>query len=73
MTVIMSQGETIGTRLRRARRLAGFTQDELSEASRVDRATISRIEQGHIQEPYISTLRKFAAALNLEVRDLIDE
>jgi transcriptional regulator with XRE-family HTH domain len=74
MTVTMSRGsETIGVRLRRSRRLAGLTQQELSEQSGVDRATISRIEAGHIQEPHISTLRKFAQTLGVEVRDLIDE
>ena len=49
---------------------AGLTQQQLSEAADVRQATISDIERGEI-EPTVATLKKLAAALNVEVGDLI--
>jgi transcriptional regulator with XRE-family HTH domain len=59
--------------LRRERRMAGLTQGELAEKADVGLTTISRIESGDIEEPRVSTLRKLAHALGLEVRDLLAE
>jgi len=59
--------------LRRERRRAGLTQEELAEAAGVGINTIRRIEQGEIEEPRVSTLRKLADALGIRVRDLLED
>jgi transcriptional regulator with XRE-family HTH domain len=57
--------------LRRYRRRAGFTQEELAQEAGVGIATIARIEIGEIKEPRVSTLRKLAKALDLDTRELL--
>jgi transcriptional regulator with XRE-family HTH domain len=59
--------------LRRERRRAGLTQAELAEKSGVSLPTIARIEAGYIEAPRVSTLRKLARGLGLEVRDLLED
>jgi len=63
----------IKEKLRDARRRAAFTQGELADKSGVGITTITRIESGHMTEPRVSTLRKLAAALGIEPRDLLDD
>jgi transcriptional regulator with XRE-family HTH domain len=60
-------------KLREERRRAGLTQGELAEKAGVGINTIVRIETGEIEEPRVSTLRKLASALGLEVRDLLTD
>ena len=63
---------SLADNVKRERRMAGWTQDELARRSGVGLATVSRIEQGEIEAPRVSTLRKLAAALDLEIRDLYE-
>ena len=60
-------------KLRVERRRAALTQEELAKEAGVGIATIARIEAGEITEPRVSTLRKLAAALDLQPRDLFDD
>jgi transcriptional regulator with XRE-family HTH domain len=60
-------------RLREERRRAGLTQGELAEKAGVGINTVLRIETGGIEEPRVSTLRKLAGALGVEVRDLLED
>lgn len=53
----------------RARREAGLSQAEVSEASGVSQKQISRYESGKAK-PHPSTLRKLADALDCRVKDL---
>ncbi len=53
----------LGANLRRERKRAGLTQEQLSAATGLPRATITRIEKGY-REPRVSTLLSIAAALD---------
>jgi len=57
-------------RLRTLRRLRAMSQEELAEESGVGRATISRIERGETGA-HGKTLRKLAAALGVDVSELV--
>lgn len=58
--------DTIGARLRRARERKLITQADLSVASGVTEATISRIENGQSGPTRPSTTRKLAQALGVD-------
>jgi transcriptional regulator with XRE-family HTH domain len=60
-------------KLREERRRAGFTQGELADKAGVGINTVLRIETGEITEPRVSTLRKLAGALGLQVRELLED
>jgi transcriptional regulator with XRE-family HTH domain len=56
-------------RLREIRELNGYSQRDLAKESGVAPNTISAVERGE-RKAFPSTLRKLAAALGVEVRDL---
>lgn len=60
----------VGESLKRARRRAMLTQEQLAEKSGVGVTTINRIEKGHVEDPHFSTLRKLARALEVEPAEL---
>ena len=55
--------EVFGDVLRRYRRAAGFTQEELAERSSLSVEAISAIERGWRRAPRRDTLQRLAAAL----------
>lgn len=59
-------------RIRQARRRAGLSQEELAKTSGVSPATVAQVELGH-RQPQGRTLRKLAAALGVEVAELVEE
>ncbi len=64
--------ETIGRRLKQRRERQLLTQKELSERAGVPVVTISRIETAWRGfRPYPSTVRKLAAALEVDARWLM--
>jgi transcriptional regulator with XRE-family HTH domain len=60
------------TRLRELRQRAFLTQVELGERAGMSEATVNRLESGK-HEARISTVRKLAAALGVEPRELVGE
>jgi transcriptional regulator with XRE-family HTH domain len=60
----------LSERLKTERRKAGLTQEELAKRAGVGVATIARLEGQEIDEPRVSTLRKLADALEIQVKDL---
>lgn len=62
---------TIGERLRRARREHPFTQEELAERSGVSRDLIAKLEQGRRQTARISSLAALADSLDIDLSDLV--
>jgi transcriptional regulator with XRE-family HTH domain len=62
----------VSDRLKEERTLKGWSQRDLAQESGTNVDTISGIERGQ-HEPRPSTLRKLAAALGIQVRDLFEE
>ena len=60
----------IGERLREMRKRKLLTQEQLAERSGVGVATIIRIERNQV-EPRGSTIRKLAAALEVDPAELV--
>lgn len=58
-----------GTELRRLRRAAGLTMEQLAEASGVSARTISNMERGRTLAPHRRTVVVLARALHLPARD----
>lgn len=59
-----------GLAVQAARRERGWAQDELSEASGLERTYISGLERGR-RNPTLATLERIAAALGRPLADLI--
>jgi transcriptional regulator with XRE-family HTH domain len=59
-------------KLRRLRRLAALSQQELAQKAKTTQETISRLERGH-HHARGSTLRRLASALGVEPRELMKE
>jgi predicted ATPase/DNA-binding XRE family transcriptional regulator len=59
------QGATFGTQLRRFRKIAGLTQEELASRAALSATAVSVLERGERKRPYPHTVRSLADALNL--------
>jgi transcriptional regulator with XRE-family HTH domain len=60
----------LGRNLRRARKRAGLTQEEVAERSGVHATEVSRIEAGK-RDPRISTMERLAEAVEVSPSDLL--
>ena len=60
----------IGERLRELRVQRALRQEDLAELAGVGKNTINRIEKNHT-EPHMTTLRKLAAALEVDPAELV--
>lgn len=61
----------IGATLKRARLEKGFTQEQLAKILHTKKTAISRIEN-HAEDIRLSTLEKYAKALDKEVKIVIE-
>lgn len=66
----LSVAWAIGQRVLAIRERRGWTQQDLADRSEMARADITRLEAGK-DAPKLDTLRRIAAALGLEVSDLL--
>ena len=66
----MSKPTTIGLRIRQERERRGLTQEDLSALTKIERAHISRIENGHTS-PGLVTLATLAKALRTSSAKLL--
>lgn len=66
----MEIAEQFGRNLAAVRREAGFTQDQLAAEVFLDRAALSRLEQGH-RMPRLDHVVRLAEAIGVQVRDLL--
>ena len=62
---------TIGARLRLAREQRVMSQADLADASGVQEATISRLENGRVDRPRFVTVRKLAEVLGVDAAWLL--
>lgn len=60
-------------KIREARKVSGFTQEELAKRAKVSRATIIGLENGSITVTTTETLTKIAGALNKKVSEIFLE
>lgn len=61
----------LGTKISRARKVRGLTQEDLAMLASIDRTYIARIETGRAN-PSVMVLNKIARVLKLKVFNLID-
>src|ERR671917_677553 len=71
MTGSRDVGETIGSQLRRLRRLRGLTQEELADGANVSRDLVAKLEQGRRQSARLASLASLARALDVELSALV--
>jgi transcriptional regulator with XRE-family HTH domain len=60
----------VGEQLKKLRTLRALTQAEVAERASVTTATVARVERNEI-EPRMTTLRKLAAALEVDPAELV--
>jgi len=65
-------GETIGSQLRRLRRVRGLTQEELADRANVSRDLVCKLEQGRRHTARITSLASLARALDVELSALVE-
>ena len=64
------ENQSLGNNLIYQRKLKGYSQEELSEKTEVTIRTIQRIEKGDVN-PHLQTVKLLAAALSINVDDLL--
>jgi transcriptional regulator with XRE-family HTH domain len=57
----------LGTTIRTVRMRKGWRQEDLAKATRVSRATVSRVERGHFGSLPLNTTRALCAALDIRL------
>ncbi|MGH7204532.1 MAG: helix-turn-helix domain-containing protein [Candidatus Levyibacteriota bacterium] len=62
--------QKLGESVRKYRRKAGLSQEELAVKAKLDLTSVSEIESG-LRNPSLKTLHKLASALRITVNDLI--
>nr|WP_243272573.1 helix-turn-helix transcriptional regulator [Coprococcus comes] len=70
---IHSEEYILGQNIRNYRLEKGWSQKQLSDAVDIDRADISKYENGTKGEMGFKTLKKFASALDVSTDDLLTE
>jgi len=61
--------ERLGKRIQKARKNAGFTQEELAEKINISRTHMGHIEQGR-KTPSIKVVTKISKAVRVKISDL---
>ena len=70
-TTTSTPSESFGQRLRRLRKKAGLTQEELAEIAQFDRKTIQRWELDK-RQPSIEYVKKLAEVLHVPISELLE-
>ena len=72
LDVLQEPEELIGAKIRELREKYGWSQDEFAGRAGINRVHLYRIETGK-QSPTVRTLAIVAAALKVQIRDLIGD
>lgn len=67
----MDNNKTIGSKIRKWRKIKELTQDELSKKANIPYPTLVKIESDAVQNPSIDTVTKIAAGLEITLDELI--
>lgn len=67
----MTDPKGFAAHLRKLRESRGISQGELARRARVERNTVWRYESGDIKQPKMDVLERMAAALDVDVADLV--
>ena len=73
MVDVHSEEYILGQNIRKYRIQKGWSQKQLSDAANIDRAEISRIENGERGAMSCTMLRRFAKALGVSMDELMGE
>jgi transcriptional regulator with XRE-family HTH domain len=65
------QPASVGERVKRLRKRAGMTQQELAGKAGISLSNLAQIEQGQKTDPRISTVTALAEALGVDVNQLL--
>lgn len=71
MLAVLKHRRLLGEAIRAAGKEAGFSQEKLAEKADLSTVFISRVERGK-ESPSVDNLVKFARALGVRVRALVD-
>lgn len=63
--------QRLGDRIKKLRKQAGLSQEDLAVLAKVDLISINEIETGH-RNPSLRTIHKIALALKIETKDIFD-
>jgi transcriptional regulator with XRE-family HTH domain len=63
----------VSDRVRRLRKEAGLTQEEVARRAQLTLQSYGSIERGHVRDPHLSSLEAIARALGVPVEELIKE
>ena len=66
------ENETIGRRIKKLRKLTGYTAKEFAEKVGIPYSSYSNYENGN-REPKLATLRKIATALNVSISQISND
>ncbi len=69
--MMLAMAKRFGERLRELRKEKLLTQEELAKKAGLNPNSIVRIERGSVAEPRFSTIRKLAAALEVDPQELV--
>lgn len=62
---------TIGEAIKKVRKGKGMSQDKIEEKTGIRRDYLSKIENGHNDNPTFKTLYKIAEALGVKLSDIV--
>lgn len=64
-------GQRLASTLKARRRVLGYTQDDLAEASGISRQTVIRLESGSASNPEAATLRAVCRGAQVDIREVL--
>ena len=73
MSTVAPQMKLIGSKLRKAREDKILSHRELAIRAELSPTTVLKLENAEVSTPHARTIRKLAAALEVDARDLLED